>query len=68
MTDKLQNTVLYPGLFVTLAVPTITGLPHVTVGAACCVALRPLAGAVLCYRVDLLHTLQHMHFAHIQKD
>lgn len=49
-------------------VPTITGLPHVTVGAACCVALRPLADAILCYHVLLSHTLQCSHFAHIKKD
>lgn len=63
----IANTIRYHGSFVTLDVPTVTGLPHVTVGAACCVALRPLAGAVFCYHVVLPHALQSKHFAHIQK-
>lgn len=52
----------------TLNLLTIAVLPHVTVGAARCVALRPSADAVLCYPLLLSQTLQCMHFAHIQKD
>lgn len=45
----------------TLSFPTITGFPHLTVGTVCsCVAQWPLAGAVLCYYVVLLQTLQCM--------
>lgn len=55
-------------IVLTLNVLTIAVLPHVTVGAARCVALRPSADAVLCYPVVLSHTLQCMYFAHIQKD
>lgn len=56
-------------LISTLSVPTIAGFPHLTVGTACsCVAQRPVAGAVLCYYVVLLQTLQCTQFARAEKD
>lgn len=66
--ELLQTAVHYNRSFVTSHVHTIAVLPHVAAGATCCITLWPNAGAVLCCHIFLPHTLQCIHFAHIQKD